>query len=43
MRKWEIGRYTLTQLLNALQVDSNDPHAGGIPIGSLAELEDLFG
>lgn len=44
MRKWEIGRYTLTQLLNALQQpnDPDDPHAGNIPIGSLSQLDDLF-
>jgi hypothetical protein len=42
MRKWEIGRYTLTQLLNGLDYsDPNDPHAGGIPLSSLAELDDL--
>jgi hypothetical protein len=42
MRKWEIGRYTLTQLINALdQSDPNDPHAGGIPLNSLADLEEF--
>jgi hypothetical protein len=44
MRKWEASRYTLTQLLNALDFsDPSDPHAGGIPISSLAELDDMFG
>jgi len=44
MRKWEIGRYTLTQLLNALDTsDPNDPHAGGIPINSIDDLEELLG
>lgn len=42
MRKWEVGRYTVPQLLNALDTsDPDDPHRGGIPIGSLAELDDL--
>jgi hypothetical protein len=41
-RKWEIGRYTLSQILNALdQADPDDPHAGGIPINSLDDLDDL--
>lgn len=41
MRKREIGSYTLTQLLNALDsTDPNDPHSGNIPINSLADLED---
>jgi hypothetical protein len=44
MRKWEIGRYTLTQLLNALDMsDPNDPHAGNIPINSLDDLEEMYG
>ena len=44
MRKWEIGRYTLTQLLNALDTsDPNDPHAGGISINSIDDLEELLG
>lgn len=43
MRKWEIGRYTLSQLLNALaREDRSDPHAGNVPIGSLAELDRLW-
>jgi len=43
MRKWEVGRYTLTQLLNALDYsDPNDPHRGGIPISSLADLDGMF-
>jgi len=43
MRKWEIKRYTLSQLLNALDTsDPNDPHAGQLPIGSLAQLDDLI-
>ena len=37
LRKWEIRRYTLSQLLNAL--DQTDPHAGGTPIPSLAVLD----
>jgi len=44
MRKWEWGRYTLSQLLNALdRSDPTDPHAGGIPIQSLDDLHDLYG
>jgi len=44
MRKWEYSRYTLTQLLNALNTsDPDDPHAGNIPIGSLADLEEILG
>lgn len=43
MRKWEWGRYTLTQLLAAVDTaDPNDPHAGGVPIASLDELDDLW-
>ena len=43
MRKWEIGRYTLTQLINALdRSDPNDPHRGQTMIGSIAELEEMF-
>ena len=43
MRKWEIARYTHTQLANALdRSDPNDPHAGQTPIGSLAELDEMF-
>jgi hypothetical protein len=42
MRKWDVRRYTLSQILNALNDDDpDDPHAGGIPIRSLAELDDL--
>jgi hypothetical protein len=41
MRKWEIGRYTLSQLASALNyADPADPHAGNIPINSLADLDD---
>ncbi len=44
MRKWETMRYTLSQLLNALDYsDPNDPHAGGVPINSLADLDEMFG
>lgn len=43
MRKWEIGRYTLTQLRNALdRSDPTDPLAGTIPIRSLADLDRLW-
>jgi hypothetical protein len=42
MRRWEIGRYTFSQLLNALDsTDPSDPHAGGIPLTSLSQLDDL--
>ena len=41
MRKQDIGRYTLSQLLNALCFnDPDDPHSGNIPINSLADLDD---
>lgn len=41
MRKWEVARYTLSQINNALdQSDPDDPHAGGIPITSLDVLDD---
>lgn len=44
MRKWEYSRYTLTQLLNALDTsDPSDPHAGNIPITSLDDLEEILG
>lgn len=44
MRKWEIGRYTVSQLLAMLdRSDPNDPHAGQIPLNSLDEIEELFG
>lgn len=44
MRKWEIKRYTLSQLLSALdRSDPDDPHAGGIPIASLDEIDQMFG
>ncbi len=44
MRKWEIARYTLSQLLAALdQSDPNDPHAHGIPINSLDDIDRMFG
>ena len=43
MRKWDIERYTLSQLANALdQRDPNDPHSGNIPITSTRELERMF-
>ena len=43
MRKWEVMRYTLSQLCNALnQPDPNDPHAGQEAIGSLDDLDELF-
>lgn len=43
MRKWDIARYTLTQLLNALDTtDPNDPHAGGIEVASLSQLDALW-
>lgn len=43
MRKWEIRRYTLSQILNALNTtDPDDPHAGGIRIGSLSELDRMW-
>ena len=45
--KWgsdEVCRHTLTQIMNALDPsDPNDPHRGQIPIGSLAELDEMFG
>lgn len=42
MRKWELARYTITQLLVALdRTDPSDPHAGNVPIGSLADLDRL--
>jgi hypothetical protein len=44
MRKWDVGRYTLTQLMNALdRADPSDPHAGGIPIGSLDDIDRMYG
>lgn len=41
MRKWEIGRYTLSQLLNALADDEaeRDPHRGGAPISAIGDVE----
>jgi hypothetical protein len=40
MRKWEIARYTLSQLLNALADDeARDPHRGGAPIAAIGEVE----
>lgn len=42
MRKWDVMRYTLSQIINALKhEDPDDPHAGGIPIGSLSMLDRL--
>ena len=44
MRKWEIVRYTRSQLLNALDYsDPNDPHRGGIEIRCQADLDALLG
>jgi hypothetical protein len=44
MRKWEWGRYTVSQLMVLLDTsDPNDPHAGNIPISSLDEIDELFG
>lgn len=44
MRKWEWSRYTVRQLLNALdESDPDDPHAGNIPISSMDDLEALLG
>lgn len=45
MRKWEIRRYTLTQLLNALGPlrESDDPHAGQMAIGSTEEIDEMWG
>jgi hypothetical protein len=43
MRKWEIARYTLSQLANALdRSDPDDPHAGQMSLNSLDQLHDLF-
>ena len=40
MRRWEIGRYTLTQLCNALDYsDPDDPHKGNIPISGMGDLQ----
>lgn len=42
MKKWEVRRYTLAQLLAMLDTsDPDDPHRGNIPISSLSELDDL--
>lgn len=44
MRKWEWSRYTLSQLLAMLdRSDPDDPHAGGIEIHSLSQLDDMWG
>lgn len=44
MRKWEWCRYTLSQIVCLLDTsDPADPHARNIPIGSLAEIEGMFG
>ncbi len=44
MRKWELARYTLTQLLNALDAaDPADPHAGGVEVPCLSVLDKLWG
>jgi hypothetical protein len=43
MRKWEIGRYTLTQLEEALSdTDPDDLSAGTIPIPSLSVLDEFL-
>lgn len=43
MRKWELGRYTLTQLCNALDYsDPADPHSGNAPIRGPSDLAALF-
>ena len=40
MRKWEIARYTLSQVLRALErTDPDDPHAGNLPISAIGEIE----
>lgn len=43
MRRWEIGQYTLTQLVNAL--DRSEPASRRdptIPLRSLDDLDELF-
>lgn len=41
MRKWEIARYTLSQLLCALaSPDESDPHAGNLPITAIGDVEE---
>ena len=43
MRRWEIGQYTVSQLVNAL--DRSEPSSrrdGGIPLQSLDDLDELF-
>lgn len=43
MRKWDVGRYTFSQIRNALdKSDPNDPHRGGIPINSLSDLDEMW-
>lgn len=42
MRKWEWGRYTLSQLQSMLDRTDPDPHAGQRVISSLDDLDDLF-
>lgn len=43
MRKWEVGRYTPTQLVNALDTsDPDDPHAGNVPVSGLGDLQSLL-
>lgn len=40
MRWWEVGRYTLTQITNALdRTDPADPHAGNVPISGMGDLQ----
>jgi len=43
MRKWEITRYTLRQLCNALKQESDDPHRGQLEIRSAEQFEELLG
>lgn len=39
MRKWEVAKYTLSQILNALsEPKKHDPHEGGRRINSLTDI-----
>jgi hypothetical protein len=42
MRKWDVARYTLSQLLDALADDeaARDPHRGGAPIAAVGDVEE---
>ena len=44
MRKWEIGRYTLGQIANALDRGGgdDDPHAGQEEVRSMEDLERMW-